>query len=150
MTDRRALWAVVRRPGRRGVFLIMFGTIYLVVGVNTLTIPARRFAAVAPEVGPFLDHPLWGLMWLGGGLVAIAVALRPRWVQGDGRGFTALLVPPFAWTLFYAASVVSYLLTAGEWGRVQSLSGAAVWSIAWATVLLIAGWPDPDATPRGR
>jgi hypothetical protein len=136
---------------RRDIFLLMFGTIYLVVGINSLLIPGRRFVYIAPGVGEFLDHPLWGIMWIVGGLVSIGTALRPRrFIGGDGKAFISLLIPPVVWTLFYTGTALSWVITGGEWGRLQSVSGAAVWSFVWMTVLLISGWADPDSLRKKR
>lgn len=134
---------LIRRYGRRGVFLLMFGMIYLVVGMNILLIPAPRFAAVA-AVGAVLDSPLWGVMWVSGGALAVGFALaRPRRVH-DEIGFIGLLVPAFAWTIFHTVSLLSWAFTGGEHGSPRSLSGVAAWSFVWTVVLLISGWPDSE------
>lgn len=128
--------------GRRGVFLLMFGLIYLLVGVNVLIVDAPRFASVA-VLGPLLDSQLWGLMWIVGGGLAVGYGVaRSRQVH-DGVGFGGLLVPATVWTIFYVVSFASWVGTGGEHGSPRSLSGIAAWSFVWTVVLLISGWPDP-------
>jgi hypothetical protein len=143
----RKTW-VIRRFGRRGVFLAMFGAIYLAVGVSVAGIENRRFGSINPFAGPLLDSQWWGVMWLTAGLTALVVAVRRTHRFGDGPGFVALLIPPAFWTIFYAASVVVYLTTDGEFGTIRSISGVAVWSIVWSVILLVSGWPDPDRVAR--
>lgn len=134
---------LIRSFGRRGVFLMMFGFVYLLIGVTSLALPAQRFASI-PVIGPILDHQLWGLMWVVGGLVAVANgALRFR-ARADAAGFVALLIPPGVWSIFYATSVVTYVATGGQVGRIESIPGAAVWALVWLVVTLISGWPDAD------
>lgn len=131
-----------RRLGRRGTFLLLFSGIYVAAGVGTLVADANRFDLL-PVIGPALDTPWWGLMWLAAAVVAAVVALaRPR--RGDGAGFVALLVPPGLWSLFYLASLTAWLVSGGELGRLTAITGAAAWSVAWSVVLLVSGWPDPD------
>lgn len=144
---RRVAWPI-RNIGRRGVFLVMFGAIYLVFGVSVLSLSSRRFSDISPIVGPLLDDNLWGVMWIACALVAITTGVRRRWdPRTDGMGFGALLIPPAAWTIFYAASVVAYFATNGQFGRANSFSGMAVWSIVWFVILLVSGWPEPRVPP---
>lgn len=130
--------------GRRGVFLLMFGTIYLIIAANLILVPIPRFADVA-VVGALLDSPLWAGMWLVGGGLSVGYGLaRSRRVH-DEAGFVGLLVPPAVWTIFYGASFLSWAVTQGQFGSVRSLSGVAAWSIAWTVVLLISGWPEVES-----
>jgi FtsH-binding integral membrane protein len=141
---------LLRRYGRRGVFLLMFGIIYVVVGVATLTVSnGRRFTQIGPIIGPFLDAPWWGIMWVAAGLAAAAVGAGRARGWRDDRGFGALLIPPAVWTIFYLASVAVAIATNGDFGAIRSLSGAAVWSLSLTVVLLISGWPEttPVADP---
>lgn len=135
-----------RRFGRRGVFLMMVGALYVATGAITLAVDIRRFGL--PVFGAALDSPLWGIMWLLGGLAAIVVGLaRPR---PDGPGFVALLVPPAIWTILYLASLVTWLASGGTAGRLTSLAGVVVWSITWTVVLVVSGWPDPSDERTGQ
>ncbi len=133
---------LIRTFGRRGVFLLMFGVIYLVMGTSVLLVDASRFTAI-PLVGPFLDHPLWGLMWLAAGITAIVNGAMRAWTRSDEIGFGALLIPPGAWSIFYATSTVVHLATRGDEGR-TAVSGFAVWALVWFVVVLVSGWPDAD------
>jgi hypothetical protein len=140
---------LIRTFGRRGVFLIMFGLVYVAIGVSAVSIPSQRFSAI-PVMGPFLDNQWWGVMWIAAGVIAtVNGAYRSR-SAADGPGFVALLCPPGVWSIFYATSAVTWFATSGEFGRVNSISGAAVWALVWLVVTLVSGWPDADAGTRER
>jgi hypothetical protein len=140
----------IRTIGRRGVFLVMFGVIYVAVGASVWGLETRRFTDIAPIIGPLLDSHGWGIMWALCGVLAVVTGVRRGQNAEDGLGFAALLVPPAAWTIFYAASVVAYLTTSGEFGRINSVPGVAVWSIVWFVILLVSGWPEAERQPRKR
>jgi hypothetical protein len=140
---------LIRNWGRRGVFLVMFGIIYVIMGANILFVLGDRFDDV-PVVGDMIDSHWWGLMWLVGGLVAIGNGLARARRAYDEAGFLGLLIPPFVWTLFYAASLAVWFGSAGLFGNIRSLSGVAAWSVAWSVVLLISGWPDTEQETRER
>lgn len=139
---------VRRRFSRRGVFLAVFGIIYVALGATIAFWPTPRFSTLGPIVGAFLDSPWWGGMWLIGGAAALAVAARTAATgsRDDAMGFVALLVPPAVWTLFYIGTVAVWAATAGAAGEPRSLTAVVVWSLAWSVVLLVSGWPDPDDT----
>lgn len=145
----RGRWSPIRAIGRRGIFLVMFGLIDVIVGVSVFGLKLRRFSDVSPDIGPILDSPGWGLMWVGAGLVAVGVGVHRARRPGDEVGFGALLVPPAVWTIFYTLSLVSYLLTGGEFGRIAAVSGIAAWSFVWSVIMLIAGWPEADQRRTG-
>lgn len=146
---------VVRKLGRRGSFLIMFGGIWIVYGLAILVLPdVSRFEDV-PFVGPIVDSGLWGLVWAGCGMFGIWSAYRrPHNPAGADRlGFNAILIPPMIWTAFYALSFLAGCASAiiglfvpgggGSYGQVSSWIGIVVWMIAVTVTLLIADWPDP-------
>lgn len=140
---------LIRRFGRRGVFLMMFGLVYVVFGGSVLSIAMPRFAAVA-MLGSFLDSSAWGVMWVVGGVVAMVNGFYRYRSHADAPGFTALLVPPVVWSIFYATSAVSYVATGGVFGRITSISGVAVWALVWLVVTLVSGWPDADSATHAR
>jgi drug/metabolite transporter (DMT)-like permease len=137
---RRPGW-LLRQFGRRGVFLIMFGLIYLCFGATSFLIDSPRFDDI-PLIGRFLDSRWWGIMWVVGGGVSVAIGVARGRGAHDGLGFTALLVPPVVWSAFYAISAITFLASGGTTGRILSLPSLLVWSVVWTVVLLIAGWPD--------
>lgn len=136
---------LARWLGRRGTFLLLFAGVYTVVGFAVLTIPGPRFYA-----GPLLDSRYWGVLWLLAAVVAAMVAVRHRGPDRDWPGFGALLIPPIVWTALYVVSLALWLLTGGAMGQLRAVSGIAVWVLDWATVLLVAGWANPDEPPPGR
>jgi hypothetical protein len=138
------------RLRKRATFLVMFGVLYVLVGVNVAVGSAARFESI-PLVGPALDHPAWSALWAGAGLLAIGAALRPDRAgrARDAAGFVALLVPPALWTLFYVISLIAWLTGTG--GASTAGGGALAYAFTWSVVMLAAGWPNPPAPdPNGR
>lgn len=129
------------RARKRAEFLTMFGLLFVLVGANLLFADALPRFEHVPVVGQALDSPLWGVVWIVGGLVALVVALSGT--RRDHPGFVALLVPSGLWTLFYLAAVGAWLFGAG--GRPATVSGVLAYAFVWSVVMLTAGWPNPPA-----
>lgn len=138
--------------GRRRVTLILFGTLWVAVGLGVLTGTEPRFTP--REDTSFLsimNSPLWGLLWLTCAVVAvIAGILRVRYKFFDEWGFNALLIPPLTWTLAFMWSEISWLITGGIIGRDRGWIGSIVYLVICLAILVIAGWPDPaDEVTKG-
>lgn len=90
----RRLW---RRLGIKGLYVILFGVGWTVIGWLYATAPlsdgARATLALALRLAPMR---FWGYLWVAFGVVAIGAALfRQQWA-----GFTALVVMPALWAGF--------------------------------------------------
>jgi hypothetical protein len=87
----------------RRKFLILFGLAYVGIGYSFIgagpTAPARM--ALAWNEVPFW---LFGLMWMGCGVVGMIASFVPT--TRDKPGFLCLSVPPVVWSLGY---LVAYL-----------------------------------------
>jgi hypothetical protein len=136
-----------RRPfGRRCLVLLLFGGLWIVIGISTLLNRVDRFSANGPD-GPlqFMDDPpLAGVMWIVGGATAVIFGILRPYLRQDGFGFHGLAIPPFLWALFYVYSWFLNVTSNGEAGRETAFVGAIVYGTVATMVLFIADWPDPD------
>lgn len=123
--------------GRRSIFLILFGIVFLIFGVTLLGHPTD-----APQSLPHIRQhtPLWiqegiSIPWSLAGCIALVTGLtRPK---HEWYGFTALYLMAGFWSSLY---VIECLI--GGWPR--AVAGVLVWGLVVGVILLIAGWPDPD------
>lgn len=135
--------APVRRPRRRGGFLLLFGIIWAAFAYGIFNAAPSSIQRVG--LGPLIEtigggsyHGL-GWIWLGGGLLAGMFAFQP-FACRDVVGFAGLMTP----TVLYAASYgVTSLFELNTRGVVATCSYTAL-SIA---VGIVAGWPDPPPEP---
>lgn len=134
------------RFGRRKLVLLHCGTVWLLTGWVVQAAPVERFSRPGPGGGlAILDDPQWGLMWIVGGILAIANAIFRKLTNGrDVVGFAGIVTPPFVWLLCYIWSAIAYVTTHGEFGNPRAGLGVLTWYLVSAFVLIVAGWPDPD------
>lgn len=123
-------YKIARRIGFRGLFLVMFGAMFAVIGLGVLA---------NPMTDPHLWHtqlPIWFrlLIWCGAGLVAVAAAWQPR-IQPIG--FAALFVGPAERFVSFTGSMIME-------PSFMRLTGAGLYLLLTLTVVLIASWPEPS------
>jgi hypothetical protein len=130
--------------GRRGVFLVLFGAVYALIGYSYLTLspvsaaPVRRSLRLALNLAPLT---VYAWLWLGSGIVLVLSGL-----VSPGRkpvGFTVAVVMPTLWAVVYFAAWVAGDIPRG-W--VQS----AIFAALAAAVAVVAGMPEPRDLLRGR
>jgi hypothetical protein len=113
--------------GRRGAFLAFLVVLDVMYGYALLAAPTGK----TPDF--FLTLDAWGWIWIGTG-VFIATGIL---VGRDIAQFTAAALLKGAWGLLYADLWI-----------VQRQPGAWVSVVIWLsfslTVLVIAGWPEPE------
>ena len=137
--------AVLRRlglhVGRRGVFLILFGAVYLLIGYSYLGVhvtPAVRHALrLALNLAPLT---VYAWLWLGSGTVLVLSGL-----VSPGRkpvGFTVAVVMPVLWAVVYSAAWIAGDIPRG-WVQ------AAIFAALAAAVAVVAGMPEPRDLLRG-
>lgn len=113
---------LIRWVGTRGVILLIFGLMWVLLGFSFITLPVEHFSRPGPGgILDYLDHPpiAWIISgtWLVGGIVAIISAIqRPRTCE-DGWGFIGVSLPPTVWGTCYFMSWMSYLFSHGVYGR---------------------------------
>jgi len=135
-----------RLVGRRGLLLLMFGVLWVLLGIGVLASRQPRFSGPGPAVLVLtvLDDAATGWLWIAAGLASIIAGLVRRRMGGrDAVGFNFLLAPPLLWLLGYLWSFAVWAVTSAS-GRETAWVAAIVWVIMCAFILLIAGWPDPD------
>lgn len=131
---------LIRKVGTRGVCLLIFGFIWMVLGMSFAVDPQARFSQpAAGGVLGFLDHGvgllIFALMWLVGGALAVGVAFRRTITHRDDLGFNGVCLPPFLWGSAYWWSFSVNILSGGLYGRPGTyLAGIVYWSF---TVLLM-------------
>lgn len=136
------------RYGRRGAWLIVLGSVWLIVGFSILATPAEPRSWVAYQYAPpLVQAAAW---WLSGGL-AIWQGLRGPKVH-DYLGHVALYLMPAVRAISFALSwliwvVTSTLSAAGYFHPIGWASGwyaALVWFLVSLMLRLIADWPNPS------
>lgn len=136
------------RYGRRGLWLILMGAMWILFGVGVLLSPVEARPGVLYEMIPAVYRaPVW---WITGA-IAIWQGTRGR-VLDDSPGHVALYVMPAVRLVSFAVSGITYGLT---WALVQAgwLNQTAGWAggwyaaLVWSFISLMlavgASWPNP-------
>jgi hypothetical protein len=123
------------RPNRRGSVLLLFGVVYIIIGITTALLPLPPTSlsgyAVADNILPL---QVWGFIWAGVGLFGAAAAWLPT--RRDDLGYYALAGFGLLWGSMAAASTVVY---GAQRGWVIALTYGA-----FAMALLIVSGMDRD------
>ena len=136
------------RYGRRGTWLIVIGSVWLVVGLSILGDPLPTHSWVAYQYAPqVLQATAW---WITGG-VAIAQGLRGAKVH-DYVGHVALYFMPavraisfaLSWLIWVATSTLSHFGVFHTIGWADGWYAALVWFLVSLMLRLIADWPNPS------
>jgi hypothetical protein len=125
--------------GRRGAFLLSFGTVWALIGYGQVTAPQpdQRGLKLLTDVLP-LDA--WGWMWISSGLIAIASAFLR---QGSDRfGFAALIAMVLPWLFAYLVAWWPLGLFPRGWIAAALYSGLAI------GIFVVAGWGEPQRPKR--
>ena len=137
--------SVRRRLGFRGLALILFGIMFVLIGVGVTFNPAR-------VTGLFYTYlPLWTRvgLWAGAGMMAIIGAIRPglgekHWPGRTERppvaeimGFSALAIAPTERALSFLWGLIDGHAS-GAW-----VTGFAVYLLLTSIILLVSRWPEP-------
>jgi hypothetical protein len=129
---------VGRRVGNRGVFLTLFGGVYILIGYSYLNIPPSSRAAIryslylALKIAP-LSVYAWA--WIVAGAVAVWSGLFTFTSPRRPVGFTVAVVMPTIWALINFAAWVN-----GDSPR--GWVSAAVFGLIAAAVATVAGMAE--------
>lgn len=120
---------VRRRAGYRGVVLILFGLLYIFIGLSIIG---------ANDYADELVHthlPTWFrvLLWAIPGVTAVAVATDHKW---QVFGFALLFIPP-------SERAISYCVAALTVPTLTRLPGVLIYLLILVTVAMLASWPEP-------
>lgn len=135
MTTRRHL------NGRRGVFLSIFGGIWVAIGLSYLFPPPTSSIRhtlewiPGPESWPLI---IIGFAWVCAGVIATVAAWQP--LPRDRGGFEALASVAIGWA---ALNLISW----GAGDAVRGWVSALIFSALGAAILTVSGMPNP---PHGR
>ncbi len=129
----------IRWLGYRGCALMMFGLIWVFLGVAVLA---------NNDANPVLFHthfPIWFRfsIWAGAGVLAIIAAItHDQWEWTGHIGFGALFIGPGERALSYGWAMVSE-------PNIRWLAATSVYLLLSGVILLLASWPEPpeDMTP---
>jgi hypothetical protein len=140
---RRLLPRRPREVSKRGQILLIFGFIWIAVGISVL----ERPYVDGQEPLLFDDLPVWlrAGAWIGTGLLAMAFAWRPRGISHDGVGFVALYIMPAERCAIFFLGWLDSVVPGGGPGYPAGLYAAVVWLAITAAVLVCSSWPDPPA-----
>jgi hypothetical protein len=133
--------------GRRGLKLISFGLAFMIYG-SDIAFGHRhvRFSRPGPSPLDFMDDPLWGLLFLLGGLVAVVCGFQ-RKRNPDFWGFAGLQLGALTWALMYGVSGLVHWATDGHYGAPDRFSGFAIWLVLAFSIRVDAGWDEPVPDP---
>lgn len=134
----RFIRRVSRQLGRRGAFLLAFGTVWGLIGYGQITSPPpdQRGLHLLLDRIPL---EVWGWLWIAAGLVAIASA----WLrQGSDRfGFFALSLIVLPW-------IVSYLAAWAQGDFPRGWIVSALYGGLAIGIMVVAGWGEPPRPKR--
>jgi hypothetical protein len=134
-------WALRRLNGRRGAFLCLFATVYLLIGYSYLSLPSTAARSTA-----FRWLPDWfpltylGWPWIIAGLIAITSSYAYEPPRSDRAGFSAMTAVPLAWSLMFLLLWLAGFAPTG-WISASTYAGFA------AGVMVVSGWPNPVPIP---
>jgi hypothetical protein len=130
------LWRLLRRVGRRGIFLLLIGAVWTINGLGIVFEPSPAFGSgqrlVIQNVLPL---PFWGWTFVLGGILSIIYAFRGK---NDFLGFIGAITPCFFWG---STELVSFLMGTYERGALASV----IWLFVACIVMLVASWPEPPS-----
>lgn len=155
---------VARRLGFRGLFLTLFGSMFVLIGA-TIPFAARRPPGppggpptVVPSPDPYLFHTMIPLIpsvaiWVLPGLAAVILSWGRNPTKADQRGivrqviaFTLLFIPP---AIRFASYFVAFYTVWGDFDFFESLRyvpACALYCVISLSIVLFASWPEPSLT----
>lgn len=135
--------------GRRGLWLILMGAMWILFGVGVLLSPVAPRPGVLYEMVPAVYRaPIW---WVTG-VIAIWQGTRGP-VADDSRGHVALYVMPAVRLVSFTVSALTYAIswTLMQIGLLEHTVGwsggwyaALVWSFISLMLAVGAAWPNPN------
>jgi hypothetical protein len=120
---------LLHRVGRRGAFLAFLAILDWAYGSSLIAAPAPNRQAL----NLLFPYPVWGWVWIGVGVICAAGV--PVVFDRVSFAFAAML--KFCWALLFTDVWLAGHLARG-WVAV------IVWLAFGLTVLVVAGWPEPN------
>ena len=147
---RRLLPRPPRDVGKRGQILLVFGLVWIGLGVGVLT---EGDPAYYDQIVPFtwLPETVRAWLWIVTGAAAVAYAWRPRIIAHDGLGFLALyLMPAYRCGAFLWGWLDSRLPLGGGPGYPHGWVSALIYAAMVAAVIVCSTWPNPVPVDRDK
>lgn len=135
---RRIVRRLSHQLGRRGAFLLSFGTVWGLIGYGQITAPQpdQRGLHLLLDRVPL---EVWGWLWITSGLVAIVSAFLR---QGSDRfGFAALC-------LILAPWIISYLYAWLQGIFPRGWIASALYGALAIGIMVVVGWSEPPRPKR--
>ena len=128
---RRLTW----RIGRRGAVLILFGIVYVFLGIGYMgPLPETTTDQLVLALNWGMPIQFWGACWLGVGILGLINAFYPP--GKDSYGFITMGLMAYLWSAFLIVGWVQYQPPrALILGFLMASFGAAL--------TIIAGWAEP-------
>jgi hypothetical protein len=126
---------MLRRIGRRGLFLLLIGSVWALNGMSLIIEPPPSLGAKQHLVIQYMA-PLsfWGWTFIAGGILSIVYAFRKR---RDFPGFVGAVSPCVFWG---SIEIISFFLGTYDRGLIASF----VWVLCTCLILVVAGWREPE------
>lgn len=131
--------------GRRATFLLLFGGIYLLLGMAQATREGQVLAVAFPVLAEPWVVVTAGGTWALAGAVAIGYGLLGDRRSRDVGGFVALSVPASGWSALYGLAWLLAVIPGGNPGYARGGLIALVYGLLVVAVLVVAGWPEPPS-----
>lgn len=120
--------------------LMIFGSVYVLIGVQFLQVLDQVNAAVAPAYKTHFqiaDLRTWAWVFIFVGVVAILAAL----FYLQALGFSILMALSSFWGLLFVATWITV-------DRSRAGTQVLQWALITALLLLLSGWRDPAPIPK--
>lgn len=132
--------------GRRGVFLLLFGSVYLIYGAALLAEDANP---ALHDIFRFLAHHHLdlevydGIPWITAGIVAIITGVAHP--KNEWFGFVSLYFVAGLWVVL---NFLELIIDVFDGYDTRAWAGVIIWGLVVGVILLVSGWPDPPpSTP---
>lgn len=130
-----------RLNGRRGIFQLLFASVYVVLGASfILSEPTQQRTLALAWVGELV--PYLGYVWIVGALAALTGMCKDR--GNDSYSFATLTFAPLVFGGFFLVGVLTGAPTSG-------LVSTAIYWLIGAAVMVVSGMQgDNDRCARNR
>jgi len=116
--------------GRRGTFLLLFSSVYLIVGTSFLLTPGAGTRQVSLHwLSAHFPLEPFAALWVVAGALGVVAAFMPR--PRDWFGFSALVFAPAVWSALF--------LIGGILGSQAAFTSAAVYCLFAAAPMIVSG-----------
>lgn len=127
------------RLGRRGLFLLAWGVLFVVYGIGLYLYPLPDSLPIRAVWHNAIPHEVRAAAWIVTGLVACWAAFR-RGHGGDVAGFIALTLMPVVRMASYGFAWLVSVFT--PFGEPRGWVSASFYAVLVLTVILVAGWHE--------